>query len=100
MAITQLRLLLLMALQRFHRTFNGLIGLTGVLVFLNVGLVQLVHVPDLVRMVMNFVLAKRRKLKPVRTSRLAMSTNMNALQMLKDRVQRTADAKTVCLFIS
>ena len=100
MAITQLRLLLLMALQRFHRTFNGLIGLTGVLVFLNVGLVQLVHVPDLVRMVMNFVLAKRRKLKPVRTCRLAMLTSMNVLQMLKDRVQRTTDAIVAYLLVS
>ena len=99
MAITQLQLLLLIALQHFHSNFNGLIGPTGVLVSLDVGLVQLVHAPDHVRMGTNFVLAKRKKSKPVLTCRLATLTSMNVLQILKDRVQWTMDAITVCVFI-
>ena len=89
MEITKPHLHLTIASQPFHSNLSGLTGPTGVPASLNVDQLQLEHVPEFVTEVMNSVLVKKNKLKLALTYHPVNLTDINVLQMIKDRVQRT-----------
>lgn len=77
-----------MVSQHFQNNFSGLTGPSGVPVSLNADQVHQENVLELVTAEMNSVLAKKKKLKLVRTFHHVQLTNMNVLLIVKDRVQR------------
>ena len=78
-----------MASQHFQSNFSGLTGPSGVRVSLNADQVHQGHVLELVTAETNSALAKKKKLKHVRTFHHVLLTNMNVLLIVKGRVQRT-----------
>ena len=78
-----------MASQHFQISLSGLTGPIGLHASRNAAQVHREHVLEFVMEETNSALLKKKKLKLVRTFHHVLLTNMNVLQIVKERVQRT-----------